>query len=228
MAYDSAYDDEYDKEYEEYDDKVNDDKVNDDLEDDNPQSSLDDSKGNIQSAIDKYLNDTPDMDSILSEQINFLKEISDDHLESLYWYTVGDCRALNARMREGKKLSKRQQIHKDHIMDIFNSIPPLKEQITVWRGFSSKVGYDKNMFISTTIDKSIAYGYVDVVANCCIYQIVITPGSKIIPMWTISGFTTEQEILLCPGNVVIVTGEYIERDMKIINMTYIPAKYKKI
>ena len=57
-------------------------------------------------------------------------------------------------------------------------------------------------------------------SKCCVLQITVSAGSKVLPVYLLSENESEDEILLDKGGNFIVTGSTIKDNMKIIFITY--------
>lgn len=102
---------------------------------------------------------------------------------------------------------------------IFRNAPPLKNEMTVFRGVKddyylrgSKNGFYKNNgFISTSMDYTVAEVFRSMNENskqelgCCIQSIIIKPGTKVIPLIYVSIFGGEKEILIDHGSMYHIT-----------------------
>ena len=106
------------------------------------------------------------------------------------------------------------------INDIFRSVPPLKTPITVYRGYSSDIFLNpqenKNMYemintssyLSTSLDPMVAYKFAHRLSGekGTVIEIRIPAGAKILPLFRISKFKLEYEVLLKPNSVLIFKG----------------------
>ena len=57
-------------------------------------------------------------------------------------------------------------------------------------------------------------------SKCCVLQITVSAGSKVLPVYLLSENESEDEILLDKGGNFIVTGSTMKDNMKIIFITY--------
>lgn len=78
---------------------------------------------------------------------------------------------------------------------IFEKAPPLPKQMTVYRGVrdmkETSVGY-----VSTTLDKSVAQDFINKETGCCVIRVKLEKGARVLPMWTLTRYSGEYEVLL--------------------------------
>jgi hypothetical protein len=150
------------------------------------------------------------------------QQLSDIEKLSINWYTGGNYDDFNDSVRKGKMLSQEQRDHKENIDTAFDSVPPLEVPIVVYKGKGSDRIYSDKSFMSTTLlyDRSKRFTN----KECCVLQITVSAGSKVLPIRTISKEPDEEEILLNRDGILIVTGNSIRKEdmMKIIFVTYCP------
>jgi len=164
---------------------------------------------------------------MFSTQIEFVQNMSLDHHEALNWLSGGDYEKFNKSMRKNRPLDSTEQKNLKLIDEIFYRIPPLKDSITVYKGKKSKNLYTDKAFVSTSIELKQAMGFTG--NTCCIVQITVPPGAKIIPMRNFSSSRYEEEILLDRDGELICTGtDIIERHMNLLYASYIPKKHSSV
>jgi len=89
---------------------------------------------------------------------------------------------------------KNQQTEKDNLLTkIFNNIPPLKNNLTVYRGSKTSDLNSKNKYVSTSVCRTSAIKFAK--GDCCMFIIKIIEKSKAIPVFTDS-YKHEAEVLL--------------------------------
>jgi len=78
---------------------------------------------------------------------------------------------------------------------IFAKAPPLPRQMKVYRGVrdvkQASVGY-----VSTTLHKSVARDFINKETGCCVVSVNLEKGARVLPMWTLTRYWGEYEILL--------------------------------
>jgi hypothetical protein len=161
------------------------------------------------------------MENKLQKQVQFVRSLSIFARETIEWYSGSDFEQFNQKLRKGEKLSISEKIHLDQMDQIFYAIPPLDKPLTVYKGKHSQTVYSDKAFISTTLDYNRTADFRGI--KCCVLQIFVSPGSKVVPFLDVSSYPSEKEILLDRDGTMVVTGTEInEFDMKIIFATYIP------
>lgn len=166
------------------------------------------------------------MYSNLRKQEEYVSNLPDAEKKSLEWYTSGAYRDFNKALREGKILTQIQREHKDNIDSAFESVPPLEEPIIVYKGKGSDNVYSDKSFVSTTLNYESSKRFSG--SECCVLQITVSAGSRVLPLRTISEMPDEEEVLLNRGDIAIVTGNAIKDRMKIIFTTYCPKDSKPV
>lgn len=152
-----------------------------------------------------------------------VKMLDEPIIKSIMWYTSSEYEDFNKALRE-EKLTSSQKLHLKHIDLAFESCPPLTLPIIVYRGLKldnpeTYSNYDR-AFVSTTRDYNVTSEFRN--ARCCVLQITISPGSKVLFIEEISENPSEKEVLLNRNGKFIVTGTAIKNNMKIIFVTYTP------
>ena len=119
------------------------------------------------------------------------------------------------------------------LLKVFTDIPPLESELTVYRGLNKiPISTFKSQFTSTTLSLDSARMFMDPSLRdnkkCCMMQIKIPRGSKILPLLDIdvTYFPQEKEILLPPGGKFDTSSEpnVFNYSYKIggIHLRYIP------
>lgn len=111
---------------------------------------------------------------------------------------------------------------------IFAEIPPLEQALTVYRGIviysEEKLDTYDGAFISTTLDKGMAEQFIEGISDCCILQITVSPGSKVLPLVDPSLVFEEDEVILYRKGELLITG----REGNTIFVTYLPKDSIKV
>jgi len=161
------------------------------------------------------------IDELLRNQMSFLSRIDEKTKESLAWYTGGNFDDFNTSLRKNKPLTTEQQHRLRDIDRLFTQIPATQYPITVYKGKNTKNVYEiDKAFMSTSEDYKSAKQFSG--KDCCILQINVSAGSKVIPIKGISREPDEKEILLDRGGQMLVTGSEIRGNMMVIFTTYNP------
>lgn len=160
--------------------------------------------------------------SLLYHEEFIREKLSDSQHRTLKWYTGGNFDEFNNAIRREEKLTEFQQEHLERLDEIFYITPPLEEPIIVYKGKSSDKVYSDKSFVSTSLDYKQATYFAR--TNCCVLQITVSPGSKVLPLRSISREPHEEEVLLNRNGHMMITGETIRDEMKIIFCSYLPEK----
>lgn len=160
----------------------------------------------------------------LSKYIKYVTNLSPSIKNSIKWYTEHNYKKFNKMLREDIMLDSEMLSHLHNLDEAFSDAPVLDFPITVFRGIKkeSESIADKS-FMSTTIDFDIATGF----SECCIMEITIAAGNKILPLWDISDQYDEFEILLNRNQILTITHE--KKDLKkTFYATFLPDTTKII
>lgn len=168
--------------------------------------------------------------SVLKEQEKYVQDLEHDLKASLNWYTGVNFDQFNSYIRSGYNLTTIQREHLENIDKAFNNVPVLEDALTVYKGKSSETVYSDKSFISTSTSIMGASRFSG--RSCCILQITVSPGSRVLPLRTISEIPDEEEVLLDRNGHLVVTGSTVDRtnfsNMKIIFVTYSPYESKVV
>lgn len=168
--------------------------------------------------------------SILTPQFSFLNSLSDFQKKALVDYTESP--AINKLLRDINTLTRDFKLLKKNIDRIFRYIPPIDSTITVYRGvkFSSRSDFNSELndfgFVSTTYDKTIAFEFLDDYP-CCLLEITVSPGTKVIPLEPFSKYPEESELLLPPGKFSLIRSintTYFGKSITVNKVKYIPEE----
>jgi len=107
-------------------------------------------------------------------------------------------------------------------------VPPLKTTIVVFKCKNSANVYSDKSFVSTSLDYEGSKLFSG--KNCCVLQITVSAGSKVLPIKDLSRYQEEEEVLLDRDSIFFVTGSMINEtdNMKIIFVTYNPKNSIKV
>lgn len=128
----------------------------------------------------------------LSEQEEFVATLSKAETELLKLYTYQGDKGLNYSQ-------KNQQI--DRLNDLFARVPPLTNDLILYRGVDAdrgsvdrRLNYIYGNFLSTSVSSQVAKAFKGL--HCCLYTIKVFAGTKVLPLYPVSRFANEQEVLL--------------------------------
>lgn len=168
--------------------------------------------------------------SYLSPQLSYLNTLSEFQRKALIDYTESP--AINKYLRDIDTLTRDFKLLKKNLDYVFKYIPPLDHSITLYRGikFSSRSDFNTELndfgFISTTYDKPIAFEFLEDY-QCCLLEITLEPGTKVIPLESFSKYPEEREILLPPGKFSLIRSTnttYFGKPITINKVRYIPEE----
>ncbi len=148
----------------------------------------------------------------------FIRKLPAKLIESIQWYTGGNFDKFNENLRKGKELSKEEEYHLQNISEIFYIAPPIEKPLTVYKGIDTLNIYNDKAFISTSLNYNVALRFAE--RDCCILQITVSPGSKVLYLSEISREKDEAEVLLDRNGSLKITGEIIKGKMKVLFVTY--------
>jgi len=160
--------------------------------------------------------------SILKEQVAFVKNLPKLLHDTIQWYTMAEAYVnFNKFIREGEKnYNPEFEYHAANLQYIFDNIPPIKKSINVFRSVKKKEQILYNhAYMSTAIvfEKTIFFRN----KRCCVINITIPAGSKIIPVYVLSEML-ESEILIDKNSSIFITGSYVKKGLKFYSATYVP------
>ena len=155
-------------------------------------------------------------------QSDFVRNLDQSIKDALISYTGSESRLLNKSLREGASLRNKDKELLDKIDYAFSQVPAVTSPITVYRGINSNTFIpDILAYVSTSLKQSVA---MEATGNkCCLLEILIVPGSKILPLQSISRYEVEDEILLPRNGRFEITNKYIKNSSLLTyNLTYLP------
>ena len=166
----------------------------------------------------------------MEELITYIKSLPENIKQSIKSYTTINYIEFNKKIRGKGLLSANENIMKEHIHTAFINIPVLKNELIVYRGIKNKDHIqDDHMFISCSLDIDVAKHFTNISFDKYIMKIIISSGSKILPIYPISDEPSELEILLCKCDNII-TNTFINKidDFTIFHCMCIPYTSVKI
>lgn len=171
--------------------------------------------------------------TILEKQEEYVQHLDDTIKESLTWYTQNNFKEFNKKLRRhGSVMSGKELNHRGNIDDTFENVFRLESPLTVYRGihrddFISEKEFSDKAFISTSLSYKIARKTFTA-GMCCILQIIVSPGSKVLPLRLISNNPEEEEILLDRDGIMFCTMVSVVDNMKVFYITYSPKKSERV
>lgn len=168
---------------------------------------------------------------MLEEQLRYVENLPQNIKESLILYTDEKYIKLNEYMRFGGRLPTEYQEIYDNIHLAFDNVPVLINSMTVYRGIRKNISikyegkympYLKS-FISTSTSLNEARDFSG--DTCCMLRILLSSGSKVLPLSTISEHPEEMEILLSDEGEFIITNVVLLGTLETYDITYIPKNF---
>ena len=136
------------------------------------------------------------------DQIDYISNLPPSSIDILKQYTGGLYIQVNGYLRGEASPSKVAKRAIKEIDQIFSDVPPLAKGITLYRGMTRKL-IGKESYTSTTFSLEKATAFTKTI--CCFFEIYVPPGSKVLPLGSISLFPQEMEVLLDRKGKFIVT-----------------------
>lgn len=106
-------------------------------------------------------------------------------------------------LRKNLAINEDSKKHLKNIDLAFKGVPRTTNIITVYKGLTKENFISDKGFMSTTLDKKLTDRFT-ASATCCVADITVAKGSKILPLYKISYHDDESEILLNrDGNIQV-------------------------
>lgn len=162
---------------------------------------------------------------ILNAQYEYVNNLKEEVKDVIREYTGNLYLELNKSLRENKNIEKFK--YEIDILDaVFRSCPVTTTPITVYRRiYGKEFVNDLKSYLSTTYDLESIFGSNKLFI---ILEILIPPGSKILPIEFISDELNEKEILLDRFTKLYVSNMTYRDGIKYYNLVYLPGEEIKI
>lgn len=158
----------------------------------------------------------------LDAQLDYIDNLPERLKEQLRDYTGSGYEDLNETLRQRKNPSGEVKQLIDDLDAIFLSVPPLREDITVYRGMKQRLSPELGTsYLSTSLDIFKARDFTSL--KCCLFRIHVPAGSRVLPLRRISEAKYEDEVLLDRYGVLAVTYENIAHGVQEYTTLYIPS-----
>lgn len=138
--------------------------------------------------------------------------------ESLNWYTGGNFDRFNEKLRKGMSLDETEKMHLANIDMSFQLAPRLGRPIKVYKGKSSRNVYSDKAFVSTSTSFEEALNFTG--NGCCVMEITVPQGTKVLDLSSQSRYKEEREILLDRDGTMTLTDTKVVNDMVILYCSY--------
>jgi hypothetical protein len=148
--------------------------------------------------------DTPNLKALLP-QIKFLEALPRLRRKLLKLHTRNYDATVSALMK-GQPLTKMETAYIAEVMRATNEVPPLEEEIIVYRGQKRRPeAQTLKAPISTSIHKFVALNYARSGGGATAH-IIVPAGSRVLPLIgkKLSYYNYEAEILLPPGSTLVL------------------------
>ena len=162
------------------------------------------------------------LQKVLASQIHFLAHLNPKERQVIDIYSGGDFEEIQLAVRTGKYPDKEVKEIVDILDDIFERVPPLEHTIIVYRGIKEKFRELPASYLSTSWDLNQANEFMR--GKCCLLEITLSAGTKLLPIQSASSSTYEKEILVSRFGHLKLTHQF---DFK-YHLTYIPELQKEI
>jgi hypothetical protein len=144
----------------------------------------------------------------LKKQTDFIEnKITEQERGALRDYIGYNYQEINNLLRSGSgEISDTIAL----IDNVFNRVPPIEDPILVYRGIKQGLFVDDKMtdkaIVSTSLDKNVAFSFSS--GECCILNITLPKGSKVLPLFDKKTGSAENEILLKRDSKFITLRNY--------------------
>ena len=155
----------------------------------------------------------------LLKQKEFVSSLPVTIKKALKWYT-GPGEEINKIVRKRGKMDKIIQTAFNKISGAFKNAPKLEESLVVYRGLKEEPDFSQKSFISTSVSLEVATSYT--LSSCCLLEITLLPGVKVLPLVGVSLYPEQEEVLLNISGILTKTGEETKNGMKVFKCTYSP------
>lgn len=177
---------------------------------------------------------------VLTEQLEYVRNLRQLEIyDSLAQYTSNEGYEVNKHLREDGRLrgdkemdEKYQKIIND-IDTAFLGVPPLWTSLTVYRSIDLLVtfSYKSEGFISTSIDVITGSANRPIKGfECCVIEITVAAGTKVLPLLEVSKYSYEKEVLLPRDGTLLFISETVKKvegkDYIWIYAAYVPPNPK--
>lgn len=156
----------------------------------------------------------------LTDQKEYILHLGEKERRILHLYTSQFYQEFNHKLRQNESLTPKERLIVEQIDNIFDNAPPLRETLVVYRGITKEFIVDILTYISTTHDISVAKTFARY--DCCLLRITILPGSKPLPLISISAHAGEDEVLLPREGRFIINNINTTVQPHVYDLTYIP------
>jgi len=139
---------------------------------------------------------------MLDEQVAYVRTLPEHIRDSIRVYTGGAGYTINARLRERpwEGIEEQYQQTIEHLDQAFAGVPNIDRPLQLYRSIDKyfAVNYKSQGFVSASLKKSEALSNTSDIDSklCCVLEITVPAGAKVLPVAEISEHPDEQEVLL--------------------------------
>lgn len=156
--------------------------------------------------------------NLINGKVNGTEKWYSEVKNTISWYSdEKNYKEFNEKLREQRPLDATQKHHLNILDNMFRFAPPVDKDLKLYRGVKSEGISDKS-FISTSMNKSEAESFTNRMTACCMMEISVSKGSKILPIAHYSDYPDEEEVLIDRNQILMTT--YISKE-KFIKTYYI-------
>jgi hypothetical protein len=141
----------------------------------------------------------------LYDQINYTLDLPDKIVDTLRWYTTYKYKDFlnNLRNKIYSDIDSSEKLY--NINKAFENVMITNKTFVVYRGINKS----PNKSLSTVISTSMSIEQASTFANdkCCLLEIEVSKGSRVIPVFIVSEIMEELEIIL-DSNAIFKVNDY--------------------
>ena len=175
-----------------------------------------------------------DFNNIFSKQLDYIKNLPDNIIDSIYNYTSTKLTyTLNNGLVKDEKFDAETTRDYDNIKKAFLNVPPLEQNIRVFRGVRHSEYITAKSFSSCSLDINVSIGFAErrddndkLFPECAMVVINVARGCRVLPLWEMSRYPEEMEILLEDGGKFVITEvkKTNAKCKKTIFTNYVPSR----
>lgn len=142
-------------------------------------------------------------ETVFPDHVKYVESLTPRQKAIIRLYTGLAFVPMNTAFRHGHL----SHLHNE-ITDIFVNAPPTTESATVFRGtfFDIEGSHLEKGILSTSLDLNVGVRFISD-DGCCLYMITVPVGTKLLPIEALSAIGNENEVLLEPNGILVITGE---------------------
>lgn len=167
------------------------------------------------------MSSTGPLRNVLKEQYAYVSGLDRETRQAIEDYTGSSYGILNRRLMRGEWEGSYYEDIARLLDDAFYEAPPVTTPFMVYRGIDSdEFIRDIRAFVSTSLDVEEATRRAG--RRCCLLRITVMPGSRVLPIESVSEHADEAEVLLPRVGRFEVTSESQQGNLTVYDLAYIP------